>query len=292
MLDEYADDSTAALEAVAAAQLRHPDDYRLSRVCARVLYRRKEYDRALKAIEDVAPDLLSELSPIDRAYVFREAGISAAQTGELHKAEKFLRYAFEAAVNSGDQMKPFAAGTLGDCALVTFVQGQYDDCRDYAIRAFETVEQISSVDTLNYRYGSFILGYMVLWMRSQIDKSRSKNLDLVMWIGMCSNPEPHAEFLERPVPPPLVKWYQLAELEVDLNLGGERALDALRVRTEDKELPQCKLLLDKYLVVRAAFVGDAVRFANILPAYAFNANRALRMTRPSGSGLFRGVCRC
>ena len=284
MLDEYAGDSTAALEAVAAAELRHPNDYRLSRVRARVLYRRKEYDRALKAIEDVESDLLSELSLVDRAYVFREAGISAAQTGELHKAEKFLRYAFEAAVDCGDHMKPFAAGTLGDCALVTFVQRQYDDCRDYAIRAFDTVDQTSSVETLNYRYCSFILGYMVLWMRSQIDKSRSKDLHLVMWIGMCSNPDPHAEFLERPVLQPLVKWYQLAELEVDLNLGRELALEALRVRTEDKELPQYKVLLDQHLVIRTAFVGDAVRFINILPEYTFNASRVLRMTRPSGSG--------
>ena len=220
MLDEYAGDSKAALEAVAVAKRKYRDDYRLSRSRAKVLYRRNEYGLALKTIEDVASDLSSELNLIDRAHVFREAAISATQIGEFHKAERFFIQSFEAAVDCGDHMKLFAAGTLGDCALVSFLRGQYDDCREHTIRAFETFDQISSAETLAYRYCSVVLGHMVLWMRSQIDKARWKDLQSAMWVGMCSNPEPHAEFLERPVPQPLLKWYQLAELEVDLDLGG------------------------------------------------------------------------
>ena len=283
MLDEYAGDSTAALEAVAVAERKYPDDYRLSRSRAKILYRRNEYGLALKTIEDVESDLSSELNLIDRAHVFREAAISAAQIGELRKAERFFIQSFEAAVNCGDHMKLFAAGTLGDCALVSFLQRQYDDCREHTIRAFETFDQISSAETLAYRYCSVVLGHMVLWMRSQIDKSRWKDLQSAMWIGMCSNPEPHAEFQERPVPQPLLKWYQLAELEVDLDLGGELALDALRSRTEHEMFPECELLLERHRLVRAAFAGDAVRFTKFLPAYVFNA---LRTTPPYRSGPF------
>ena len=282
MLDEYADDSKSALEAVGLAESKYPGNYRLSRVRARVFYRRSEYRLALEAIEEVESDLLLELNPVDRAHVFREAGISAAQIGELQKAARFLSHAFESAVNCGDGMKPFAAGTLGDCALASFMQRHYKNCRDYAIRAFETFDEISSAETLNYRYCSVVLGHMVLWMRSQIDKSRWKDLQSAMWIGMCSNPEPHEEFMKRPVPLSLVKWYQLAELEVDLNLG-KVALDALRSRTKHQELPECKMLLDLHRLVRAAFIADTVQFINILPAYAFNAVRTNQAARSGPS---------
>ena len=45
--------------------------------------------------------------------------------------------------------------------------------------------------------------------------------------------------------------------------------------------PVCELLLERQRLIRAAFVGDAVRFANILPAYVFNA---IHTTLPTNSG--------
>jgi tetratricopeptide (TPR) repeat protein len=123
MLDEYAYDSDGALASLDKAEQKYPNHVRLVRQRASVYYRRGDHSTALAIIAQIA-DVIPKEDRVDRAFALREAGISAAKTGDFAKASHFFSEACEAADAATDNMRPMAVGLKGDRALTQFQLGE------------------------------------------------------------------------------------------------------------------------------------------------------------------------
>jgi tetratricopeptide (TPR) repeat protein len=92
MLDEYSDHKDGALEVLRVAQEAYPNDYRLNRQRQRVFYRHHQHAEALAEFEKFQ-DRVPKERAVDGAYAMREAGRSAAETGDLERARIFFEQA-------------------------------------------------------------------------------------------------------------------------------------------------------------------------------------------------------
>ena len=165
MLDEYAHDAAAALTALDGAEKRYPGDIRLARVRAKIYYRKGEHAASLEAFEPIA-DAFPEDDAIERAFAFREAGISAAETGDLPKARRYFGKAYQAASKVRDHMLPMAAGLMGDCAVIEFQMENHEEALRCTAQALRDGDEINPEAGPREKYCTLILGHMILWMRT------------------------------------------------------------------------------------------------------------------------------
>lgn len=265
MLDEYADDSTAALAVLDNAEKLYPGDVRLVRQRSKVHFRAGDHEAALRLFEPIAA-AIPRGDSVERAFALREAGISSANTGDLSKALRFFREASEAAGAASEAMLPMAAGLKADCAVVEFQAGHHESALRFAIDAFRHGDLIDPEAGPKERFCALMLGHMVLWMRSQLRNSDWYEQDTAMSFGACSNSEPPAEIMERKVPPRLLRWYLLAELEADLGLKAG-ALEELRQRSRGAEIISYEVALSTRLMARIVSDVDLDRFCSYLPEY-------------------------
>ena len=187
MLDEYAGDKEGALEVLAAAQTRYPQDYRINRQRQKVYYRNGQHALALAEFELFA-NTLPVANSVDRAFAMREAGRSAAEVGELDKTRIFFAQAWDFAKNCGDHMRPMTAGLSADCAILDFQSGKTESALTLMLRALTEAEPINPNAGLKEHYITLILVTAILWMRGgAADWSVERQ---AMVIGMCSNPDP------------------------------------------------------------------------------------------------------
>ncbi|MCF8470886.1 MAG: hypothetical protein K9G30_08890, partial [Parvibaculum sp.] len=114
------------------------------------------------------------------------------------------------------------------------------------IRALTEAESIDPAKGLKEHYCKLILVSTLLWMHgARADWPMERQ---AMVIGMCSNPNPLPELRERPLPQPLLAWYELAELEAEIS-DNKIALAELRKRTKGGKglLPMETLLAARLL---------------------------------------------
>lgn len=261
LLDEYAHDRTAALEVLAATQGDFPSDYRVNRQRQRVYYRAGDHARALAEFESFASDL-KEAPATERAWTLREAGRSAALTGDRAKAISFFESAWEAARNRSPAEAVMMAGLSADCAILEFETGRIERVLELMLRALTEAETIDFTAGLREGYCAHILLATVLWMRGAAEDWPADRQAMV--IGMCSDPNPNAEFRQRKLPPRMLVWYQLAELEAD-RTDSVNVLDALRARTDTTALLPMEATLILSLARRAVRTLDVGRLFEILP---------------------------
>ena len=104
----------------------------------------------------------------------------------------------------------------------------------------------------------------VFWMRGRDADWSGERQEMV--VGMCSNPEPPPEIKDRPLPQPLLVWYELAELEAE-TVESQLALTALRQRTVKSGLLPMERMLASRLLQAATRALDVNRFVEALNNY-------------------------
>lgn len=264
MLDEYADDEQAALAVLADAQTEYPDNYRINRQRQKVYYRNGRHEQALAEF-DVFAKTLDKASSVDSAFALREAARSAAEIGELDRASSFFERAWRALESSSDHMLPMKAGLSGDCAILAYQGGKFDDAVALMARALSEAEGINPSNGLKEKYCILILVAAVLWMRGARTDWPAERQAMV--IGMCSNPDPVPEIQDRPLPQPLLAWYELAELEADVS-DRNLALSELRRRTKGgKGLLPLETMLAAQLLEAATRKLDVNGFLETMRVY-------------------------
>ncbi len=256
MFDEYAADPTRALAALDKAEKRHGADAILSRARAKIHYRRKDHSVALSLLRSVAKDAARN-DHIEQSFMFREAGISAAETGNWREAAEWFGAAHEAASKMFDHMLPMRVGLLADQGVAEFKAGNLEG----ALRLLsDAVSQLSAVDpksSIKAAYCHRVIRHAAFCVSVLTTNKQRWLSDLQLGIvpGMCSNPEP-ADLSDLPFGHIAIVWYLLAEAEI---AGGVDAGIAASVsdRLGGKRIANLDVNL------REARIGRAIRECSV-----------------------------
>jgi tetratricopeptide (TPR) repeat protein len=280
MLDEYGDDKDGALEVLRVAQEAYPNNYRLNRQRQKVFYRHREYAEALAEFEKFQDRLPKELA-VDRAFVMREAGRSAAEIGELEKARTFFEQAWESARVCGVGMKPMTAGLSADCAILDFVAGNYESALSLMRRALLETDDLDPRAGVKQAFVKRVHIAAVLYMRGGAPDFPAARQARIY--GMCSEPEPLEWFRNQPQAQPALVWYQLAELEAEIS-QSQAVLTELRRRTASGGLLPLESMLVVSLAEAAARNLDVDRFLEALKTYPRAIVEGVSSMRAWGGG--------
>jgi hypothetical protein len=280
MLDEYCDDKGGALEALRVAQEAYPNDYRLNRERQKVFYRHNQHTEALTEFEKFR-DRMPKGRAVDRAYAMREAGRSAAETGDLERARIFFEQAWESARVCGDVMKPMTAGLLADCAILDFDAGKNESALDLMRRALLEADDLDPRTGLKEAFVKRVHIVAILYMLGAATDFPAARQARVY--GMCSEPEPQEWFRDQPQTQPSFVWYQLAELEAKIS-HGQTVLIELRKRTKAGGLLPLETMLILDLAKAAVRDLDVDRFLEALKTFPRAAIEGIGALQGWGGG--------
>jgi hypothetical protein len=267
MLDEYSNDPTGALQALKDAEASLGADAVITRARAKILYRRRDHKAALTLLREVASEpSLSE--PIERTYMLREAGISAAEIGEWAEARRWFAEAHAAASKvKTPTMEPMRIGLRADEAIAAY---KSDDIKGALRRFDQALEDLRGPDTSSTIGGAYchrVIRYAIMWMFRDAT-GLEMNIDgeeTVIVPGMCSNPEP-TDLRDMPLASAEFARYLLAQVEIatDADVGIETNLSS---RLGGRELPGMEIILRKAHIDRSVRHFDADAFWRRLPGW-------------------------
>lgn len=263
MLDEYGDDKDGALEVLRVAQEAYPNDYRLNRQRQKVFYRHHQHAEALTEFEKFR-DRLPKERAVDRAYAMREAGCSAAETGDLERTRIFFEQAWESARICGDVMEPMTAGLSADCAILDFDAGKNESALNLMRRALLEADELDPRAGLKEAFVKRVHIAAIIYMRGAASDFPAARQARVY--GMCSDPEPQEWFRNQPQMQPTFVWYQLAELESEIS-HSQTVLAELRKRTKAGGLLPLEIILVSRVAEAAVRDLDVDRFLEVLKTY-------------------------
>jgi hypothetical protein len=192
ILDEYLNDPDAALRALDDAEEIHEPDPSLDRVRAKIFYRRKDHEAALQLFRDHA-DKMELREPAARAYVLREAAISAAELGEWEEAREWFAAARHVASNTASaNIKLMAIGLRADESLAAYQAGDVLAALNGLETALDEIAPVDPASSIAAGYRHRVIRHSILWLFG-------KTADMAVAVGgepttmvpgMCSNTEP------------------------------------------------------------------------------------------------------
>ena len=267
ILDEYLNDPDAALRALDDAEGIHQSDPALDRARAKIFYRRKDHEAALQLFRDHAGKM--ELrEPAARAYMLREAAISAAELGEWEEAREWFAAARHVASNTASaNMKLMAIGLRADEALAAY------QARDVvaALNGLETaLDENASVDpasSILAGYRHRVIRHSILWLFGKTTDTAvavgGEPTDMVP--GMCSNPEP-TDLSDLPLVSADYARYLLAQAEIasGVSAGIEQRL---RAQLGARTIPGMEVLVRGTRIRSLARRLDAKGYITALPSW-------------------------
>jgi hypothetical protein len=260
MLDEYAINPEGALTALNEAEQRLGPDPALSRARAKIYYRRQDHAAALALLRDTA-DKAARNDFIEQAFMFREAGISAAETGDWAEATRW----FDAAQAAGskiqnDGMAMMTLGLVADRGIAEFKAGNLSNAIGSLSLALEGLAQFDPASSVKAGYVHRVVRHAVLCVNLRV--TRKKDLvpeqEAAIAPGMCSNPEP-SDLSDMPLGHIAIAWYLLAEAEIAGEVGSV-VTDSLRSRLGGKAIPSMEMNLRSARMETAIKSSDVERF--------------------------------
>ena len=240
ILDEYGNDKNNALavleEGLSMFGQTNPE---LVRAKAKVLYRSGDHKGSLALsktlIEGDAP-----LNEVEKAFLGREAAISAENLGDFKTARRYYLFGSAAAqkFNLPDMMA-MRTGLLADAALASWHNGDRQTCLQDFVTVLDEVNKIKPDETLRTAHCHAVVRHVLLWLDQ--DATGEKRLledgeEVIIKPGCVSNPEPHPEIKKRHIPPIEMAWYMLATVE------NNAVLDAGITDNLEKFLPRGPVL--------------------------------------------------
>lgn len=262
MLDDYGSEEDAAIEVLAHAETALGSDAVISRARAKIHFRHKRHLSALESFaEEAAGFALGD--PVERAYMCREMGISAAETGDWLVASEWLGRAREAAFSARSKaMRPMAIGLRADEALAIYRAGE--PSRAVTIYG-EVLQSLASLDgdgSTKAAYCQRVVRHGLLWMFGQVT-GRTLEVDgepPAMVPGMCSNPEPPETIRDQPCASIDVAWYLQAVTEAQ-HLSAVVADTNLAQRLHGKTMPGMEVIAREEFVASTSSRLDVDGFA-------------------------------
>ena len=225
ILDEYGNDKDGALLVLDDGLSKFGQtNSELVREKAKVLYRSDDYKGSLELskalIEGNAP-----LNEIEKAFLGRDAAISAEKQGDFKTARRYYLYGSDAAKRSGvSDMVAMRVGLLADAALASWHDGSRLACLQDFLTVLEELNEFKPDDTLRTAHCHAVVRHVLLWFYQEatgekliLDDGEAANI----YPGCVSNPAPHAEIRDRYVIPIDMAWYMLAAVENHLVVDAD-----------------------------------------------------------------------
>ena len=211
--DEIGADAERALGCLSDAERHFGFDIALVRARARIHWRRRDHTVALPLLTAAADK--GGQDNIERAYIAREAGISAAELGDWAAAQNWFDRA-QIAVSSLrlPSVQAMAIGLLADAAHAACCAGHPDiailKLRDALVR----LPTINPDGTLPEAYCHRVVRHAVLWLFKELTGLISdEDQDIRYAPGCASNPDPPEAIRSHPVAASDLGFYLLADAD-------------------------------------------------------------------------------
>jgi hypothetical protein len=257
IFDEYLKLPAAAVKALDEAKAALGDSFILKRALGKIEYRRNEYKVALSLLRECLSS--TEINePIERTYMLREGGISAAQTDDWPLASRlFAEGATEAAKARSSSMRPMEIGMKADAALAAYKSNEIGVAVEGLDGCLNDLEKVDPSSSITGGFVHRIIRHAVLWLYGEATGT-AMNVDEVptaMIPGMCSNPQPF-DLNDMPLGAADYARYMLACIEAQLGLPTGVG-DALKSRLKGRGIPGMELMLRNARLKRAVATADA-----------------------------------
>jgi hypothetical protein len=211
--DEYGGDAERAFACLADAEQRFGFDIALPRARAKIHWRRRDHAAALPLLTAAAE--AGGQDPLERAYIAREAGISAAELGDWAAAQDwFDRARIAAATVRTPSVQAMAIGLLADTAHAACRAGRPGIAILSLRDALVALPMIDADGTLAEAHCHRVVRHAVLWVFKELTGRLSDvDQDVSYAPGCASNSEPLEAIRSHPLAALDLAFYLLAEAD-------------------------------------------------------------------------------
>ncbi|WP_107311012.1 AAA family ATPase [Burkholderia metallica] len=252
MLDDYGAQEQAALDVLARAEQETGPDPVISRARAKIHFRHRRHEDALASFAEEAVGF-AQGDPVERAYLCREMGISAAETGNWTSATVWFGRSREAASKTlSKTMRPMEIGLHADEALAAYRGGATARAVSMYGEVLELLGTLDGDASTKGEYCKRVVRHGLLWLFGQTT-GHALEVDgtpPVMVPGMCSNPEPPESIRSLQCASMDVAWHLQAAIE-GRHLGVATANANLAQRLNGKAVPALEITTRHELVASA-----------------------------------------
>lgn len=258
--DEYGNDKETALSILEKGLDRYgATNAELVRAKAKVFYRAENHQANL----DLATDLIegdANLSYVEKAFLCRDAAISAEKQGDFQRARRYYLFGAEAAKCSElPDMRPMHLGLRADAALAAWHDGDRPTCLVELVDMLAELEELEPKSSLRAAHCHAVTRHILLWLDQESsgeDRTIADGTRAQIYPGVVSNPEPHSEIGEHFLPIMELSWYMLAKIE------NQCLLDLGIADNIDTHLKRGPVYIGQSLLMYAR-LEKAMRTANI-----------------------------
>ena len=217
ILDEYGNDTNRALAVLDEGLSKYGQtNSELVRAKAKVLYRSDDHKGSL-ALSKTLIESDAPLSEVEKAFLGRDAAISAEKQGALKTARRYYLFGRNAARKSNlPDMTAMDVGLLADAALASWHDGDRQTCLQDFVEVLGAVNKVKPDETLRTAHCHAVVRHVLLWLIQDVTGEKhllEDGKETKIYPGCVSNPEPHPEIGERYVTPIEIAWYMLARVE-------------------------------------------------------------------------------
>lgn len=212
-LDENGDDAERAFACLSDAEARFGFDIALVRSRARIHWRRRDHAEALPLLTAAAEQ--GGQDPIERVYIAREAGISAAELGDWAAAQNWFDRAQTIASSlTLPAVRAMAVGLLADTAHAACRAGHPDVAIVKLRDALVSLPSLDPEGTLGEAHCHRVVRHAMLWLFKELTGRLSDEEQEVPYSpGCASNPDPLDAIRSHPVIALDLAFYFLAEAD-------------------------------------------------------------------------------
>ena len=267
MLAEYADQPDAAMACIDEAERRLGPLVELVRQRAKLLHQAGKDAEALVEQGRLAGALDPD-DHVEQVFSAREAAKSASRLGDWAQAIDHYRRLRAAAIDSEGDMRVMAVGALGDIA---WAQVQLGDVSAAVASLTDALNEIAQINEDKPGLGHstrLVVGQAAAqieqWLSADDDTGRSK---YVMGLGICSQAEPIAELLAKPLHTLDLSWCQLALLELR-HTNRHAVADAVRAWPDERQLTNMVMLISKERLEQSLRRQDWSEWPALIAHYA------------------------
>ncbi len=267
ILDEYGNDTNRALAVLDEGLSKYGQtNSELVRAKAKVLYRSDDHKGSL-ALSKTLIESDAPLSEVEKAFLGRDAAISAEKQGDLKTARRYYLFGSNAAQKSSlPNMTAMCIGLLADAALASWHDDDRQTCLQDFVEVLGEVNKIKPDETLRTAHCHAVVRHVLLWLDQEATGEKRPFKDekeTNIYPGCVSNPEPHPEIIEQYVIPIEMAWYMLATVENNavLDAGITENLKQLLPRGPVRE---GQMLMSGAKMYKALSRLDAKLFAEAL----------------------------
>jgi hypothetical protein len=215
-IDENGNDPDRALAYLLKVEELIGRDVALGRARAKIHWRRRDHATALPLLTAAAEVGGQDL--IERAYIAREAGISAATLNDWEAARQWFERAQVAAASASElpSVRAMAIGLLADTAQAAFNAGRPDISILKMRDALTALPKIDAEGTIAEAHCHRVVRHGMLWLYQQITGVLDEE-ETIYGPGAASNPEPLEAIRSHPVLALDIAFYLLATADEALD---------------------------------------------------------------------------